>query len=273
MDMEKYFPSGVPDEIAAMLCLTGSPMTLEEIWALMDLAWAQTNAHPDDAESMKRFYCHPVWTLNGIFTESHEESVHNRVVFADAIARYMPKRIAGYGGGFGSLARLLARRLPDASIEIIEPYPSHLARELCAPYETISFVDEPSGEYDIVIAIDVLEHVSSPLDLVYLLAKHVPVDGLMFFANCFYPVIRCHLQETFYLRHYFDFLMRKMGLMPRENILYGTLYTRIGNLHSPDSLRSWILLAKICYELRQIASQLKRSVKNNVSHLREFVRP
>ena len=81
--IEHYYKNEVPIEISSMLSLISPSPRLEEIWALMDLAWAATKADLADSQSLDTFYSHPVWTLNGIFTETHEESIYNRKVFAD----------------------------------------------------------------------------------------------------------------------------------------------------------------------------------------------
>jgi len=36
--------------------------------------------------------------------------------------------------------------------------------------------------------------------------------GIVVFANCFYPVIHCHLPSTFHLRHTFPIVMNALGL-------------------------------------------------------------
>src|SRR5690606_34326321 len=66
--------------------------------------------------------------------------------------------------------------------------------------------------YDVVIAQDVLEHVEDPVLLASKLASAVRVGGTVLFANCFYPVIECHLPSTFHFRHTFRFVMRALGL-------------------------------------------------------------
>ena len=47
-------------------------------------------------------------------------------------------------------------------------------------------------------------------------AVHVSKKGnygvKFIFANCFYPVIQCHLPKTFHLRHTFPYVMKALGL-------------------------------------------------------------
>lgn len=247
MNIKNYYQNEIPEEISSMLALTNSPLQLEEIWALMDLAWATTKADPCNPKSMADFYSHPVWTLNGIFTETHEESIYNREVFAERISRTQPARIADYGGGFGVLARLLAKRLPETSIEIVEPFPSELAISLCQEFANIHFVSQLSGVYDVITALDVLEHIPNPLDLVYSFTQYTHKYSYIMLANCFYPVIKCHLSSTFYLRDYFDFLVKKMGLLPSENILYARIYHISDVIKHPNKIWPWIALTKILF--------------------------
>ena len=108
--MRKKLPSGVflhlsdedkryLDEVFSRF--NGWP-SLEDVWQLMDEAWAGFGCDPavmDDR--IAQFYCHPVWLLNGLFVEQHEESLHNRRIFTESILEKTPARVADYGGGFG----------------------------------------------------------------------------------------------------------------------------------------------------------------------------
>lgn len=268
MHIQDYYPTTISKEISAMLTLVGQQPSLQSMWALMDVAWFATKANSGDPQCVADFYAHPVWTLNGIFTETHTESVHNREVFSTYLASKNPKRIADYGGGFGTLARMLAKKLPDASIEIVEPYPSALALEITAKYDNVTYVDSLTGKYDCVIALDVLEHVPTPLDLAYTLAKHTQDQGFMFLANCFFPVIHCHLPETFYLRHSFDFLLKKMGIVSEEKVLYGTAYIKKDDFRPPASIKNWVLLAKLYYALRPVLSLGVKATRHSISFIK-----
>lgn len=271
MQIEKYYPEEIPSEIQSMLTLAGTQPSLKTMWALMDLAWFATKADSRDPQCIDNFYAHPVWTLNGIFTETHVDSVHNREIFSTYIASKSPKRIADYGGGFGALARMLAKKLPDARIEIVEPYPSPLALHLTQQYGNIAYVDCLTGEYDCVVALDVLEHVPNPLDFAHTLARHTLDQGFMLLASCFYPVIQCHLTENFYLRHTFDFLLRKIGIEANEEVLYGTVYTKGGCLRPTSSVKKWILFARLYYEARQVLSVGKRAIRNCISVIKSYI--
>src|SRR5262249_10602611 len=103
--------------------------TLEQIWLCMDVVWDQLgcNNRSTDVEKIEAFYCHPIWLLNGLFIEQHSESLRHRERVSDWIAKRGAKRIADFGGGFGTLARMIAVKCPQSDVEVIEPYPHPLA--------------------------------------------------------------------------------------------------------------------------------------------------
>ncbi len=266
MELKDYYLNGaIPQDILAMVQLVGNKPTLQAIWALMDLAWAVTEANPNNPQRMAAFYRHPVWTLNGIFTETHKASLDNRLYFSEVISQLKPLRIADYGGGFGALARILAERNPQSIIEVVDPFPSDLAITKSAKYENIVYVDHLTGVYDVIVALDVLEHVEEPLNLIHMLAQHVNKDSRLLLANCFFPVIKCHLPCTFYLRDSFDFLLRRMGICAVSQVLYGALYALSGPVRQPSEIKFWIFLAKLYFMLKEAVRNFKKTVKELLS--------
>jgi 2-polyprenyl-3-methyl-5-hydroxy-6-metoxy-1,4-benzoquinol methylase len=199
--------------------LTGLPQslpTVEWVWAEMDRIWHQIgldNSCPLTGQPIGEFYRHPVWLMNGIFTAHDPVSTTHR----EAIARYLGKAgaklVADYGGGFGELARAITRAVPDAEVSIIEPYPSRVGLERIQSESRIKFISDLSaGGHDAIVAQDVLEHVADPIGLASEIAGTVHEGGIVVFANCFYPVIQCHLPSTFHLRQTFPMVMKALGL-------------------------------------------------------------
>ena len=206
---------------------------LETIWALMDSAWKECECDPDVMdERIEKFYAHPVWLLNGLFIEQHTDSLANRCSFADYVAGLKPKRVADFGGGYGSLARLIGTRCPNAEVHVVEPHPHSLAISLARDTANVRYVPELTGVYDVLIATDVFEHVPDPLALVESTAKHLRMDGKYLIANCFKSVILCHLPSTFHFRWSWDAAMKAMNLNPEEIVSYGRAYRRIGPVSS-----------------------------------------
>lgn len=78
----------------------------------MDLVWEDLgcdNKHLN-WEKISKFYSHPVWLLNGLFIEQHTVSMKHRHAISDWIIAKNFKKILDYGGGFGTLARLIAQK-------------------------------------------------------------------------------------------------------------------------------------------------------------------
>lgn len=191
------------------------PPPVEQIWREMDKAWdglgLSAIAKPG-AQQLAEFYCHPVWILNGLFSAIDPQSCAHREAIAKAIHNLEVRSIADYGGGMGELAIRISRNNPNDEISIIEPYPSEIGRHRVAQYANISYVPSLQGPYDLVIAQDVLEHLEDPVGLVAQLSNATRLGGYLIFANCFYPVVKCHLPSTFHLRDTFNWVVQGAGL-------------------------------------------------------------
>ena len=201
-------------------CLLGSvdhnKDDLENIWQLMDLVWDEYGCDNKKLNwsNINRFYSHPVWLLNGVFIEQHALSMQHRNAISDWIAdKSSISKILDYGGGFGTLARLIADRKPSLLVEIYEPHPSDYAKQKISDYPQIQFIGNIKEKYDVLVTTDVLEHVPDPLKTFEEMALCVTDNGYLIIANNFFPVIKCHLPQTFHLRYTFNVFARLMGLM------------------------------------------------------------
>lgn len=216
------------DEVFARF---GGFPSLEQVWLLMDEVWDTAGCDPAQMDDrIAAFYTHPVWLLNGLFIEQHGLSLENRSAFTDWVARQAPRRVADYGGGFGTLARMIGAACPAASIEVIEPHPHPAAIARAEETANVRYRPELTGEYDILLETDVFEHVPDPLGLVHATATHLGLGGQYLIANCFYPVMKCHLPQTFHFRHSWDIALAAMGLVPGDVVCYGQAYSLTGQL-------------------------------------------
>jgi SAM-dependent methyltransferase len=174
-----------------------------------------------------------------MFIEQHDVSMGHRQAITAAVAALAPQRVLDFGGGFGTLARLLAEALPMAEVAICEPYPPHHGVLSCKPFPNIRFVPQLSTQsVDVVVSTDVLEHVSDPLPLLAAMVDAVRPGGHLLIANCFYPDVLCHLPCTFHLRYSFDAFCQALGLKllgPCEGS-HATIYRRAQVLQ-PDWTR------------------------------------
>jgi len=201
------------------------------MWAAMDFAWDQIGLdnHDPDPDQLSEFYSHPIWLLNGLFIEQHEQSLRNRDEFASWVESVQPRRVADFGGGYGTLARAIAKRCPEAKVEVVDPYPRPEALRVSAEYDNLSFEPKLKGEYDVVIATDVFEHVTDPVALAHDVARQIPVGGRFLTANHFAPSIKCHLPRTFHFSQSWDRIMEELGFVTEGRVCYGTVYRRVAH--------------------------------------------
>jgi len=180
----------------------------------MDEVWDSvcTSGGTMQSNAVQTFYQHPVWIVNGIFTEVDPASVGHREAIARQIGQLRPALVCDYGGGFGALARRIAALMPEVRIEVIEPYPHPAAQKLAGQYQNLAYVNKMPRHADVVIAQDVLEHVPNPIDLTAQLAASLGINGIFIAANCFQPVIKCHLPETFHLLQTYRHCVAPLGL-------------------------------------------------------------
>jgi len=205
---------------------------LEQVWAVMDEPWRELRCDPEVMDQrIGAYYSHPVWLLNGLFIEQHQQSIENRERFRDWVVKQKPKRVAEFGGGFGGLARMIGDAMPSVEVEVIEPHPHPVAMARAGKTRNVRYQPELSGEYDMIIATDVFEHVPDPLQLVFETANHLRIGGQYLIANCFHPVILSHLPQLFHFRHSWDHALNVLGLRPAEQVVYGRAFLRQGSLY------------------------------------------
>lgn len=258
------------NEVEYLRSLPRDVPALEWVWSEMDRIWDKLgldNRKSLSEQPIDEFYGHPVWIMNGIFTGRDGVSRGHR----EAIARFLKTcnagEVADIGGGFGQLASSIREHAPQTSVTIWDPYPSRLAVEAFSGDTQVEFVDSPGGrKFDALIAQDVLEHIEDPIGLAHEMAQACNDDGFLIFANCFYPVIKCHLPSTFHLRHTFTFVMRAMGLRyigPVEGAGHAQIFQRNGGLSIVDARRAERVSKTVGPALnraRKLAGRAKRTL-------------
>lgn len=208
----------VKDEISRLLgSIDHNKDDLENIWQLMDMVWDEYGCDNKKLNwnNIDKFYSHPVWLLNGLFIEQHALSMQHRNAISDWIAdKSSISKILDYGGGFGTLARLIADKNPSLLVDIYEPHPSDYSKQKISDYPQIQFIGNIKEKYyDVLVSTDVLEHVPDPLKTFEEMILSVKDDGYLIIANNFFPVIKCHLPQTFHLRYTFNVFAKLMGLV------------------------------------------------------------
>lgn len=235
--------------------------SVEWLWLEMDRVWEQyglDNRTELTHQNIGQYYSHPIWLVNGIFTLCDEDSMMHRRAIKQFIIEKNLKSVADFGGGSGVLADVITKNNSSVIVDIIEPYPFEFFLKKYSDNKQIKYLKEFGvKKYDCVIAQDVLEHVENPIEMAYQIANEVRDGGFVIFANCFYPVIKCHLPKTFYLRHTFIFIMQGMGLKYLGNLeeaKHVQIFYKQGNLN----LSLGLLLSRLAKPLQSPIKFLAR---------------
>jgi 2-polyprenyl-6-hydroxyphenyl methylase/3-demethylubiquinone-9 3-methyltransferase len=240
--------------------------SVDWVWAEMDKVWDAVgldNCAPLKGQNVGLFYSHPVWIMNAFFTGADPVSAKHRHSIAKFASELGVRRIADYGGGGGELARKISELCPSATIDIVEPFPSALGKQRISGLENVRIVGKLTGEYDLIIAQDVLEHVDQPIAVAEEIAGALKVGGTAIFANCFYPVIKCHLPRTFHLRYTFKFVVGLGGLKYKGSV-QGALHAQI--FQKKDSQRSFGSSVLVAEKLSFIGGGRLLNFAANVLH-------
>ena len=239
---------------------------LEQMWYLMDLIWDDYGCNNKNLnwEDIGKFYFHPVWLLNGLFIEQHDVSMGHRHAISDWIIQNSFKNVVDYGGGFGTLARLVAQKNKNIKMNIYEPHPSEFGLKWVAEFENIHIIGKLESGYDCLMSTDVLEHVPDPLKDFAEMVKSVTMDGYLVIANCFYPVIACHLPQDFHFRYSFNQFAKMMGLEV-VGILEGshaTIFKKVEEVEPNwKKIRFYEKLSRIAFPIIEILKPILRPIK------------
>jgi 2-polyprenyl-3-methyl-5-hydroxy-6-metoxy-1,4-benzoquinol methylase len=267
------------EEIERLLAFSEhSPMEVTDLWKMMDIVWDEIGCDSDnlDPEKISAYYSHPVWTLNGLFIEQDDVSMGHREAIASWITNNQISNVLDYGGGFGTLARLIAAKGSNIEIDIHEPFPSQLAIAKVESFSNIHFVGSLDNSYDCLVCIDVIEHVPDPLDLFAMMVKSVKIGGFLVIANCFYPVIKCHLSSTLHFKYTFDKFAVMMGLkvMGQCPDSHATIYKKVtANAISWEKVRKLEQLSRTTFPIKELLSfalNIPKEMTKNVIGLKNF---
>ncbi|MEI7646157.1 MAG: class I SAM-dependent methyltransferase [Chloroflexales bacterium] len=242
------------------------PARLADLWRAMDRAWDDLgldNRAPNPTD-MAAFYRHPIWEMNGRFTERDPVSRGHRAAITSWLRSVDAPTILDYGGGYGGLARMIAAALPDRRIDIYEPFPSQSALDRAAAFPNLHYVGQIPPGYACALCVDVLEHVPDPLAVLADIAASLRLGGYLADASNFYPLIKCHLPATFHLRYSFPAFARMLGMHRLGRIVgsHATAYQKI-SAAAPnwDRLRTAESLSRMFYPTLRQAHRIYRAAR------------
>ena len=121
---------------------------VEQMWYLVNQVWEEMGCDNKklDWDKIGAYYAHPVWILNGLFTQYDKLSFSIRESIACYIASKNFEKICDYGGGVCQLAGEIAKIFPNSQIWIFEPFPSVVGQKyiqnICNTRFVVVFVAE-----------------------------------------------------------------------------------------------------------------------------------
>ena len=239
---------------------------LDQMWYLMDLIWDDFGCDNKNLnwESIGKFYSHPVWLLNGLFIEQHEVSMGHRHAISDWIIKNHFKNVVDYGGGFGTLARMVAKKDQNINMNIYEPHPSEFGLKRATEFHNINIIGKLESNYDCLMCTDALEHVPDPLNDFANMIKSVKLNGYLVIANAFYPMIKCHLPQDFHFRYSFNQFAKMMGLEV-VGVLEGshaTIFRKVDAIElNWKKIRFYEELSKIAFPIIEILKPILKPLK------------
>jgi len=242
-------------------------LSLESLWEIMDAVWDQLYEKHKTISSVffSEFYGHPVWILNGIFSDLDLVSKRHRLIFSYYSLLVNSKYILDFGGGSGVLAKYIANMSFASAIDIYEPDPNYFFIKSIQNSQ-IKFISTINKSYDLIYCIDVLEHMTNPLLGVALISDSLKNKGHAVFANCFYPVIKCHLSDNFHFRYTFSIYCFCYGLI-KVSALAGTHAYVFQKFDYLSNLRILIPLLNRLSRLLYLALSILLIIKNKIRRL------
>src|SRR5680860_739139 len=222
---------GILDRMPEKVCV-------QDLWRSMDVTWDQLGCDQTRPESpeVDHFYDHPVWLLNGAFVELDALSNGHRQAIVEWIGERLCTgrlkdhsiRVLDYGGGFGTLARIIAESVPNAHVDLFEPFAHRAVWDAASDFPNLDVVAELKGPYDFVVAQDVFEHLPQPLASLREISALLRPGGFLIVVNNFTSCIKAHLPQTFHLRWTFWLFARLMGFAPfrKKPFLQAQAYRR-----------------------------------------------
>lgn len=184
-------------------------LSIPELWILMDKAWDEDP--PQTHETLLNYYSHPVWWLNSKIEETDAISIQHRLLAVMLAEDYKARKALDRGGGYGLLVKMAHHLLPKTEIHLEDVINAEALAQQLAHLPRVHVVTHVQPPYDVIWSTEVFEHLEAPLQEVYDLNQLLRVGGALITSYSFYPMIKCHLPQNYYLRHVFHRLIPLMG--------------------------------------------------------------
>lgn len=242
------------------------PISVDDMWMIMNQVWddMELDNRSYNSEQLNRYYSHPAWFLNGLFIEIDRESMRHRKSIAGYFKNKKNLKILDYGGGFGTLAKEIAKITPSSKVDTYEPYASKYAYENIQEFKNIKIVNNLNENYyNVLVNTDILEHVEKPIELIAIYNKCLKKGGMLISHWNFTPCIRCHLPKHFHFRYTFNKIVPLLGFTKEiKNERHGHFFKKIKNVRMEDLDKACKRerYSKLIYPLNVIGDKIKRII-------------
>ena len=115
---------------------------LDQLIYLHELVWDDLGCNNKKLnwDKIGLYYRHPAWILTGLFIEKDDVSMGHRHAISDWVVKNKFRKVVDYGGGFGTLARLIADKEKGIKVDIYEPYPSEFGLKRASEFSNINII-------------------------------------------------------------------------------------------------------------------------------------
>jgi len=239
---------------------------VEDIWEIMNQVWDDMGLDNTDSnlDKFSKYYSHPVWLFNGLFIENDRESMIHRKSIAEYFKDKRRLKILDYGGGFGALAKEIAKVSPSSQIDIFEPHATEYTYKNTNNFKNIRIVNNvKKNYYDCLVNTDVLEHVEDPINLILIYNNCLKENGFLISHWNFTPCIKCHLPKHFHFRYTFYKIIPLLGFSNEiKNINHGHFYKKIKNTTKKDLNNAYRKekISKVFYSLNKTIEKIKKII-------------
>lgn len=243
-------------------------ITHSRLLQLLDIAWHEvargSNPPTVTEDFLNTYYRHPIWLINGLFSDSDSDTVSDRLAAIRMTAHVKPKRLLDFGGGYGTGCRLAAQTLSEIEeihlLDVGEDH--HAALSHLKDYPQVKIVAKPEPPYDAVISTEVFEHLTDPVGSAHYIHSLLRPGGALAASWSFAPGIECHLPRNFHLARSMVTILRSLGFgfygfERRGSTVCGFVRS---NAHSEAALtraRYLERLSRFCIPLDRISLVLK----------------
>jgi trans-aconitate methyltransferase len=132
----------------------------------------------------------------------------------DSVLDGTPARLLDAGAGDGWFSSQLVARYPRLAVTCFDPGYAEIGTEALPHADRVEFVaTQPTGPFDVLTLLDVLEHVEDDLDLLSRLTATVRPGGHLLMSVPAWPVL--FSRHDVALRHYRRYTDRRFGALLR----------------------------------------------------------